>query len=153
MNKLLVKSLDELKILFEQKKCKIEADFQKYAVCHCDEQRIKQVIINLVKNALNHSKENSKITIIMKQVKNKVRILVKDYGSGIKQAGIDIIFEQFYQVDTSIMREVGGSGLGLPICRGIIESHEGNIWAKSDGIDRVVSFLWKFHWRIMIQRK
>lgn len=140
MNKLLVRSLDEVTIFFEQKKCEIETDFQKDVVCYCDDQRIKQVIINLVKNALNHSKENNKITIIMKQVKNNVRILVKDYGSGIKQENLDIIFEAFYQVDTSLTREVGGSGLGLPICRGIIKSHEGNIWAKSDGVNKGSEF-------------
>lgn len=140
MNRLLVRSLDEVKILFEQKKCNLETDFQKDIVCYCDEQRIKQVVINLVKNALNHSKENSKITLVMRQIKNKVRILVKDYGDGIKQENLDVIFEPFYQADTSLTREVGGSGLGLPICRGIIESHGGNIWAKSDGINKGSEF-------------
>ena len=98
-----------------------------------DDERIRQVITNLIKNSLRATTSKvGKIEILAEDLPNEVRIAVKDNGTGIpkdKQAGL---FKKFYQVDTSSTREKGGSGLGLSICKGIIETHGGKIWVESD---------------------
>jgi signal transduction histidine kinase len=59
---------------------------------------------------------------------NKILITVEDNGPGIPPDKINSMFRKFYQIDTSLTRKHGGTGLGLVICKGIVESHGGNIW-------------------------
>jgi len=59
--------------------------------------------------------------------------VVKDNGVGISKESLDKIFVKFYQIDTSITREHGGTGIGLSVCKGLIEGHDGKIWAESEG--------------------
>ncbi|HXX06163.1 MAG TPA: ATP-binding protein [Candidatus Bathyarchaeia archaeon] len=97
-----------------------------------DEERIKQVFTNLIKNSLKATNKGGKIEMIVKDSPTEVIISIKDNGSGIPAEAIDKIFKRFYQVDTSLTREHGGSGLGLPICKGIVEAHGGKIWVESE---------------------
>ncbi|MEW6043931.1 MAG: HAMP domain-containing sensor histidine kinase [Thermoproteota archaeon] len=97
-----------------------------------DAERINQVLTNLIKNSLKAVKPNSgKITISSEEDQNEVRISVTDNGVGIPYEKQPKIFTKFYQVDASLTREKGGSGLGLSICKGIIEAHGGKISLKS----------------------
>jgi signal transduction histidine kinase len=96
-----------------------------------DDERIKQVLTNLIKNSLKATSKNGKIEIVVEEHPAEIIIAIKDNGRGIPMDAIDKIFKKFYQVDTSLTREQGGSGLGLPICKGIIEAHGGRIWAQS----------------------
>jgi signal transduction histidine kinase len=66
---------------------------------------------------------------------NNVLITVKDTGIGIPMELLESIFQEFTQVDTSTTRKAGGTGLGLPISRRLIEMHGGRLWAESSGID------------------
>ena len=108
-----------------------ERDIEIYA----DDTRIRQVMINLVNNAIKFT-EKGKISISLKQL-DSVRILitVKDTGTGIPPDKLEMIFQEFTQVDTSTTRKVGGTGLGLPISRRLVEMHGGRIWAESTGVD------------------
>jgi signal transduction histidine kinase len=65
-----------------------------------------------------------------------LRIIIKDNGVGIQKDKLEKIFTKFYQVDTSSTREHGGTGVGLAVCKGIVESHGGKIWAESEGRDK-----------------
>ena len=93
-----------------------------------DNERIRQVITNLIKNSLIAIQADSgKIEISMTDLPDKIKIHVKDSGVGIPQEKLDKLFKKFFQVDATLTRERGGSGLGLAICRGIITNHGGEI--------------------------
>ena len=98
-----------------------------------DDDRIKQVLTNLIKNSLKAtSPKTGKVEVNIEEKENEVIISVKDNGRGIPPDAKDKIFKKFYQVDTTSTREKGGSGLGLSICKGIVEAHGGTIWMQSN---------------------
>ncbi len=97
-----------------------------------DTERIRQVLTNLLKNSLDVVEPNSGlIEIFVEDSPKEVKISVKDNGPGISKENQAKLFKKFYQIDTSLTREVGGSGLGLSICKGLIEEHGGTILAES----------------------
>lgn len=111
------------------------------AVLRCDPDRIAQVLNNLVNNAIKFSHEGGKIDLDAKLEDASVIFSVKDHGIGIPKNKQDRIFTKFYQVDTSLTRKAGGTGLGLAVCRGIVEAHGGKIWLESEeGKGSIFSF-------------
>lgn len=98
-----------------------------------DRTRIRQVLINLVGNAIKFT-ESGGITVHLFQDEERVRIEIHDTGIGIPPEKLETIFEAFSQVDTSTTRKVGGTGLGLPISRKLVELHNGRLWAESSGV-------------------
>jgi len=99
-----------------------------------DRNRLRQVMINLVNNAMKFT-EQGKINIHIAREENNVLISVKDTGIGIHPSQLEAVFQEFTQVDSSTTRKVGGTGLGLPISRRLIEMHGGRLWAESTGIE------------------
>jgi PAS domain S-box-containing protein len=97
-----------------------------------DEKRIRQVVINLLGNAIKFSNENGKIAIRVEISDDNVITSVSDRGIGIPPEAIPHLFDRFYQVDGSMTRTSGGSGLGLYISAQIVEAHGGRIWAESE---------------------
>ena len=98
-----------------------------------DDDRIKQVLTNLIKNSLKAtSPKIGKVEVTLEEKQNEVVVSVTDNGRGIPSNAKDKIFKKFYQVDTTSTREKGGSGLGLSICKGIVEAHGGTIWMQSN---------------------
>ncbi|HXU94888.1 MAG TPA: HAMP domain-containing sensor histidine kinase, partial [Candidatus Nitrosotalea sp.] len=98
-----------------------------------DDSRIRQILTNLVKNSLKAVlPKTGKVEINVEEKSNEVVISVKDNGRGIPENAIGDVFKKFYQVDTTSTREKGGSGLGLSICKGIVEAHGGRIWVQSE---------------------
>lgn len=115
----------------------ITSELQEDISCLCDSSRMEQVLHNLISNSLDFSPKNTgQIHIILTREGEQARILVKDNGIGIVQESLDKIFVKFYQVNTTHTREHGGTGLGLAVCKGIIENHGGKIWAESEGRDK-----------------
>jgi signal transduction histidine kinase/HAMP domain-containing protein len=107
-----------------------DADIQIYA----DNTRLRQVMINLVNNSIKFT-ERGKISLFVKPIDGaRVLIAVKDTGIGIPQDHLEAVFQEFTQVDTSTTRKAGGTGLGLPISRRLIEMHGGRLWAESTGV-------------------
>lgn len=96
-----------------------------------DKDKITQVIINILTNAIKYNKLGGKIEIITSENKNSIDISFKDNGIGIAEEDMPHIFERLYRADKSRNRSTGGSGIGLAICKAIIESHGGNITANS----------------------
>jgi signal transduction histidine kinase len=97
-----------------------------------DQERIKQVIVNLLNNAIKFSYEGSIITIFVRKTGNNVLFEIQDFGRGIPKDKQDKIFEIFYQTDLERDRKFGGVGMGLAISRGIILAHGGKIWVESE---------------------
>jgi PAS domain S-box-containing protein len=98
-----------------------------------DQDRIKQVIINMANNAIKFSPDGSSINIRSRREKDDVLFEVQDYGRGIPKDKQKRIFETFYQVDSGTDTKFGGAGLGLAISRGIVIAHGGDIWVESKG--------------------
>jgi signal transduction histidine kinase/PAS domain-containing protein len=98
-----------------------------------DRTRLRQVMINLVNNAIKFT-ENGKISLNIASLPGaRILITVKDTGIGIPPDKLDAIFQEFTQVDSSSTRKAGGTGLGLPISRKLVEMHGGRLWAESTG--------------------
>ena len=96
-----------------------------------DGERIKQVIINLLNNAIKFSPDNSSVNINVQKDQKDILFEVQDYGRGIPEDQKDYIFDAFYQVKSNEDKKLGGVGLGLAISRGIILAHGGCIWVDS----------------------
>lgn len=97
-----------------------------------DPDRLNQVFANLIKNAVDFVPENGKIEINAARKNGDVIFYVKDNGKGIPKEKQDGLFKKFYQIDTSLKRSHGGTGLGLVICKGITEALGGTIWLESE---------------------
>ena len=96
-----------------------------------DPRRARQILRNLVENAIKYSPEGGSI-VVSTQVRNgEIQTSVADQGIGIEEQLLEHIFDRFYQVDNASTRKVGGSGLGLSICKAIVEAHNGRIWVES----------------------
>jgi len=98
-----------------------------------DRTRLRQVMINLVGNAIKFT-EIGNVTLATVRQNDRVQIHVRDTGIGVPPGQAQLIFEEFSQVDTSTTRKTGGTGLGLPISRKLIELHGGQIWVESTGV-------------------
>ena len=97
-----------------------------------EKNRLSQLIINLVTNAIKYSLEQASIRIFITEEEQFYKIHVKDTGMGITREDFPRIFERFYRVDKARSRAMGGTGLGLAIAKEIIKQHNGFIWAKSE---------------------
>ena len=96
-----------------------------------DQDRMREVITNLFDNAVKYT-EQGKITIGLTGDQHVAQIYIKDTGVGIPSEDIPHLFQKFYRVDNSATRTIGGTGLGLYICRKIVELYQGRIWVESD---------------------
>ncbi len=96
-----------------------------------DQDRIIQVMDNLINNAIKYSPDGGEILISIGETADKIRFTVKDYGIGVPRKDLDHLFERFYRVDKARNSGEGGTGLGLAISREIIELHGGKIGAIS----------------------
>lgn len=96
-----------------------------------DDDRLQQALSNLLSNAIKFSPPDSVVTLAGGERDHGIWIEVRDQGRGIPLEHLERIFERFHQVDKSDSRDKGGTGLGLPICRKIVEQHGGRIWAES----------------------
>lgn len=96
-----------------------------------DAGRLRDVLQNLLDNAVQYTQEGGHITLSAAAENGKLIFTVADDGIGIPQAEQERIFERFYRVDEGRSREVGGTGLGLSIARHIVEAHGGRIWVES----------------------
>lgn len=96
-----------------------------------DPDRISQVLRNLVHNAIKFSPVGGRIEINAELIRDHVQFSVKDQGVGLTYDDQIRVFEPFYQVEGTLSRKHGGTGLGLTICRGIVEAQKGKIWVES----------------------
>ena len=109
-------------------------------VAHVDRTRIRQVLHNLLSNALRHTPVDGTITLKASSAGDSVNISVEDTGEGIAPEHLAHIFDRFYRTDPSRSRATGGSGLGLAIVRAIVEAHGGTITVVSEGLGQGTTF-------------
>jgi two-component system phosphate regulon sensor histidine kinase PhoR len=107
-----------------------------------DEDRLGQVIVNLLHNAVKFSADGGEVVVAAQATDSDVIVSVADHGAGIPRAAQARIFERFYKVDRARFRGgTGGTGLGLAISRHIVEQHGGRIWVEStEGVGSTFSF-------------
>lgn len=98
---------------------------------NADRDKISQVMINLISNALKFTPEGGEVEINIESTLTDVKIRVKDNGTGIAPEDLPHIFERFYRADKSRNRLTGGSGIGLTVAKAIVEAHKGNIGVDS----------------------
>ncbi len=127
--KLVVKKLD---IQLKNKKISLEIKYQEDIKAEFDYDRIEQVLVNIIVNAIKYTNEGGKIIVHVMQEDNNVLIVVEDTGIGIEEKYIKSLFTRFYRVDKARERSRGGSGLGLSIVKQIVELHNGIVYCESE---------------------
>ncbi len=132
ISKMIKESLQTMQYNAEMKNIKINTELGKnIPALTIDQERIKQVITNLVDNAIKFSPPNSTVMIRAKKDKSDVLFEVQDFGRGVPKNKQKKIFERFYQADSGMDRKFGGAGLGLTISQGIVKYHGGSIWVDN----------------------
>lgn len=129
---LLTSCMDTARFSAEQKKLQIELNCpDKMPPVRGDAGRLRDVIQNLLDNAVQYTPPGGRIVVSATAKNGDVVFDVTDNGIGIPQADLERIFERFYRVDDARSREAGGTGLGLAISKHIVEAHSGKIWVES----------------------
>ncbi len=119
---------------FEEKGVALETDISvDLPPVRADEDRIGQVMLNLVGNALQYTPAGGQVRVSGRRQGGEVNISVSDTGIGVAAEHLPLIFTRFYRVDKSRARSGGGSGIGLTIAKHLVEAHGGRIWAESPG--------------------
>ena len=131
--------LDEVNNVVEKNKLSLEGNNMKInnnidgnIIVKADKLRIEELFDNLIINAIKYSKNMDTITIDAKEDKDFVTVSIKDTGIGITEEQLSHIFDEFYKADEA-RHDFDSSGLGLPICKRIVEKHGGKIWVESPG--------------------
>jgi signal transduction histidine kinase len=122
--------------LFEEKAIYLEIVVPDHQVTvDADSRRIEQVVINLLSNALKFTPNGGRVTVHVTEGEAEARMEVTDSGIGIAPENLRRVFNKFYQVNGTSTRKFGGSGLGLSICKAIVEDgHRGRIWVQSGDV-------------------
>jgi two-component system phosphate regulon sensor histidine kinase PhoR len=129
----IINSSIELTIhLADKKNITIETNIDEQVVILGETNRLKQIIVNLIANAINYSLENTMIKLSVYQNKKYGIFEIEDQGIGISKVEITRIFERFYRVDRARSRNSGGTGLGLAIVKHLVEAHQGYIEVHSE---------------------
>ena len=113
----------------QEKNLRIRLEEKDPAVIIGDEVLLREVLVNIVNNAIKYTPEGGEVALWIERGETQSRIVVADTGCGIPENEIPWIFDRFYQVDKS--RSSQGSGLGLSICKWIVEAHQGSILVES----------------------
>jgi two-component system, OmpR family, phosphate regulon sensor histidine kinase PhoR len=142
MVKLARASAERLRPFAERQGLRLEFDLpDKVSPVRGDEDRLGQVLVNLLHNAVKFSPNGGAITVGVREEGGEVVTWVRDPGVGVPAADQARIFERFYKVDRARVRGRGGTGLGLSIARHVVETHGGRIWVESvEGVGSTFSF-------------
>jgi PAS domain S-box-containing protein len=133
LEEIIKKTIDALSGIIEKKKLKLVFKKPKEPLpkVRVDKEKIGLVIQNLLDNAIRFNKPGGKVTVSINYDKINIRIMIQDTGIGIPDSQQDQIFSKFFRADNAVKSETEGTGLGLFICKNIIEAHGGKIWFES----------------------
>ncbi|MGB5824102.1 MAG: ATP-binding protein [Proteocatella sp.] len=131
VNDIISESMSHLKIYYSEKHQSVNFSSEFNPRVFVDKAKIKQVILNILSNAIKYTPEFGTVDICVKIVDKLVDISISDNGLGIPEDDIEHVFERFYRVDKGRSRQQGGTGLGLSIAKDIIIAHGGSISASS----------------------
>jgi signal transduction histidine kinase len=119
---------------FDEKGVNLNLDLpSKLPAILADEDRMSQVLLNLIGNALQYTSAGGTVTITAETHTTELRVIIRDTGLGIPIEHLPHLFTRFYRVDKSRSRAGGGSGIGLTIVKHLVEAHGGRVWAESQG--------------------
>ncbi|MCK5416756.1 HAMP domain-containing histidine kinase [Candidatus Parcubacteria bacterium] len=119
----------------EDKKIKVEVDFDKFQKINLDPRLIKMVFENLISNSVKYTAETGKINVVIKKTEKNIFIKISDMGVGIPKDQQPKIFLKMFRADNARKIDAGGTGLGLFIVKAIIEKSGGKIWFESPSLD------------------
>jgi len=122
--------------LAEEQGVRLEQQLEQLGTIDVDASRIRQVLHNLLANALRYTPRCGMVTVIGRLERDLVYVAVRDTGAGLGADQLEWVFERFYRSDKSRSRDTGGSGLGLAIVKAIVEEHGGRVTAQSNGAGR-----------------
>jgi signal transduction histidine kinase len=129
---------------FEQRHVRLTSSLPAQPILiRADEDRILQVLTNLVGNGLQYTNAGGQVSLSVERAGDEARFAVKDSGIGIPAEHLPHIFDRFYRVDKSRSRARGGSGIGLTIAKHLVEAHGGRIWVESEGEGKGSLFLFR----------
>jgi signal transduction histidine kinase len=124
--------LEHYCLFAEMKNININSSVEKQIPFLGDEERIRQLLVILLDNAIKYTPEQGKITVTCRQQRHFAEISIKDTGMGISKQDLPLIFDRFYRGDKVRSRSEGGYGLGLSIAKWIVEAHKGDIRVESN---------------------
>ena len=132
LNLILEQIADDFYPTLKEMNKKINFTSDEKTILYADPDKLSRVFNNLIKNAVNYSKENTDIDISILNKENQATVKITNKGKQIPKEKLDKIFEKFYRLDSSRTSKTGGSWLGLAIAKEIVELHGGRIYAESD---------------------
>ncbi|WP_210134907.1 ATP-binding protein [Staphylococcus sp. GDX8P80P] len=132
LSELAYTTIDNLQNQARYKNISILPEIEKDIIIEAHENKMAQVITNLLSNAINYSLENSDVIVRVYRKGLEVNLEIQDFGIGIEKSDQNHIFERFYRVDKARSRDSGGTGLGLSITKHIVEAHHGTINVESN---------------------
>lgn len=132
LNLMLEQIADDFYPTLKEMNKKINFTSDEKTILYADPDKLSRVFNNLIKNAVNYSKENTDIDISILNKENQATVKITNKGKQIPKEKLDKIFEKFYRLDSSRTSKTRGSGLGLAIAKEIVELHGGRIYAESD---------------------
>jgi signal transduction histidine kinase len=138
-----VAALDRLRLHFEEKGLQVSSDVAKgLPRVFADPDQALQALVNLLTNALRYTPVPGRVFLSVRPLpeSNEVLFQVTDTGVGIAQEHIPHLFERFFRVDRSGSRKAGGSGIGLPVAKALVDAMGGRIWAESPGLGKGSTF-------------
>lgn len=139
---LVTATVNRLALQFEEKGVILEIDVPNgLPKVKADEDRIGQVLLNLVGNALQYTPNGGKVKVATTDHDNEIITSVSDTGIGLSAEHLEYIFTRFYRIDKSRSRVGGGSGIGLTIAKYLVEAHGGRIWVESPGSGKGSTFI------------
>ena len=134
-------AIERMRPQFAEKDISLTADLpSSLPMLHVDADRISQVLTNLLGNALQNTSNAGRVQVCLTPSRDEVEFAIADSGTGIAPENLERIFQRFFRVDKSRARSSGGSGIGLTICRYLVEAHHGRIWAESPGLGKGSTF-------------
>jgi signal transduction histidine kinase len=132
LQSLLQELIDELRVLAEDHQLSLSLQTEPTPLVLGDAQWLKQAVINLLDNAIRYTPPGGEVTVRLRATDGGVAISVEDTGPGIESQHLPHLFERFYRADFARARDCGGTGLGLPIVKGIADAHGGTITLETE---------------------
>lgn len=131
LSELAASTAEQMRLLAEDKNISLSCDLTDRVMVEGDQARLKQVVVNLLDNAINYTASGGRVRLVVRAAGDRAVLEVEDNGVGISKDALPHIFERFYRVDKARSRQMGGTGLGLSIVHAICTAHGGEVQVDS----------------------
>lgn len=131
MDQLVARAIDDFTPLASERQIQLTQEEPAVHMVVGDEGKLNRVISNLISNAIKFTPRGGRVTLRVQRLPNSTEVSVTDTGEGIPEDERERIFEKFYQVEKRRLGRKAGTGLGLPLCKKVVEAHGGSIWVES----------------------